>query len=199
MIDIIDYGIGNIGSIQNMIKFIGGKSRIVSEPEEILASKKLILPGVGSFDTAMKKLNNSNLIDAIKLSANRGTYIFGICLGMQLLFEKSEEGDLLGLGLIKGRVIKFRDITLRIPHVGWNKVTPTKKSSLFINNFDHQKFYFTHSYHIECDNIENVIATTNYGLEFQCAVECENVFGTQFHPEKSHKYGMNLFSNYSDL
>jgi len=196
MIDIIDYGIGNIGSIQNMIKFIGGNSRIVSKPEEILNSNKLILPGVGSFDTAMKRLNDSNLIDSIKLSANKGTYILGICLGMQLLFDNSEEGNLQGLGLIKGKVIKFNDNTLRIPHVGWNKVTPTRNSTLFLNNLEPQKFYFTHSYHIECDNIVNVTATTNYGIEFQCAVEYENILGTQFHPEKSHKYGMKIFSNY---
>jgi glutamine amidotransferase len=198
MIDIIDYGIGNIGSIQNMIKFIGGNSRIISTPEEILSSNKLILPGVGSFDTAMIKLVNSNLIDAIKISANKGTYILGICLGMQLLFENSEEGNNQGLGLINGKVIKFKDNSLRIPHVGWNKVNPTRNSVLFKDNTE-KKFYFTHSYHVECNNKENVIATTNYGTEFQCAVECENILGTQFHPEKSHKYGMNLFSNYINL
>lgn len=198
MIDIIDYGIGNIGSIQNMIKYIGGNSRIISTPDEILLSNKLILPGVGSFDTAMNRLVNSNLIDAIKISANKGTYILGICLGMQLLFENSEEGNMDGLGLINGKVIKFKDSSLRIPHVGWNKVNPTRNSGLFKDKTA-KKFYFTHSYHVECKNIDNVIATTNYGTEFQCAVECENIFGTQFHPEKSHKFGMNLFSNYFNL
>ena len=199
MIDIIDYGIGNIGSIQNMIKFIGGNSRIISRPEEILSSNKLILPGVGSFDTAMSKLKESNLVDSINLSAKKGTYIFGICLGMQLLFEKSEEGELEGLGLIKGSVIKFRDNSFRIPHVGWNKIYTKNKSLLFNDISEQQKFYFTHSYHVECSNSEEIIATTNYGINFTSAVESKNIMGTQFHPEKSHKYGMKLFTNYSNL
>lgn len=199
MIDVIDYGIGNIGSIQNMIKHIGGKSKVITTPEEIMSSKKLILPGVGSFDSAMNKLIALNLKEAIKLAAKNGTYIYGICLGMQILFENSEEGIQQGLGLLEGNVIKFKDDSVRIPHVGWNKVFSKKESVLFHDLTEQQKFYFTHSYYVKCSNLEDISATTFYGDEFTCAVARNNIIGTQFHPEKSHKYGMKLFSNYCNL
>lgn len=201
MIDIIDYGIGNIGSVQNMIKHIGGESRIISGREEIMNSKKLILPGVGSFDTAISTLQDKNLVDAISYAVKENqAYLLGICLGMQLLFEGSEEGIIPGLGFIKGQVIKFSDdINLRIPHVGWNQVKPVRKSVLFDPEDGFQKYYFTHSYYATCIDKNDISAVCPYGNDFVCSVERDNIFGTQFHPEKSHRFGMRLLSKFHKL
>ena len=202
MITIIDYGAGNIGSIQNMIKRTGGDCVISNCPNEIANAKKIILPGVGSFNHGMQNLRKYNLIEVLKkkvLECN--TPILGICLGMQLMTLGSEEGDEQGLGFINAKVKKFKtqNNKLKIPHMGWNKITLRKSSKLFddlfIEKFQ-QKFYFVHSYYVQCTNSIDVLATTNYIHEFTSAFENNNIIGMQYHPEKSHKFGMEVFKNF---
>tara|TARA_B100000787_G_C16165157_1_gene283490 strand:+ start:474 stop:1091 length:618 start_codon:yes stop_codon:yes gene_type:complete len=205
MITIIDYGAGNIGSIQNMIKRMGGECIISNCPDEISNAKKLILPGVGSFDHGMKNLKKSNLIEILKKKVlEHNTPILGICLGMQLMTLCSEEGDEPGLGFINAKVKKFKtqNYKLKIPHMGWNKITLSKSSKLFNDLFIEtveQKFYFVHSYYVECTNSIDVLATTNYIHEFTSAFEKNNIMGMQFHPEKSHKFGMEVFKNFIQI
>jgi imidazole glycerol-phosphate synthase subunit HisH len=198
---IIDSGMGNIASVANMIRKIGGEAKISSSSDEIFRARKLVLPGVGSFDAGINALKSSSLDLAIKKTVKENSsFIMGICLGMQLLFESSEEGKQPGLGLIQGHVRRFRleDQNLRIPHMGWNVVKPEHTSNLF-NVKEEQRFYFVHSYHVDCANEKDVSAFTHYGYDFVSAVECNNVMGVQFHPEKSHRFGMNLFKRFFDL
>tara|TARA_Y100001936_G_scaffold77603_2_gene76052 strand:- start:12517 stop:13170 length:654 start_codon:yes stop_codon:yes gene_type:complete len=199
-IAIIDYGMGNISSVKNMIKKLGGKSVLTRDPDIILNSKKIILPGVGSFDSGIESLKKNGLEDVLKESASKGANILGICLGFQLLFENSEEGVLPGLGLIKGKVKKFINTdNLRVPHMGWNSIIPTKNSILFNEqNTETPRFYFVHSFYADCSIDEDITAKCFYGHKFVCAIEKRNILGVQFHPEKSHKFGINLFSRYLD-
>ena len=205
MITIIDYGAGNIGSIQNMIKKMGGKSIISSCPKEISVAKKLILPGVGSFDFGMNNLKKNNLIDVLhnKVIENK-TPILGICLGMQLMTLESQEGDLPGLGWINAKVKKFEppEKKFKIPHMGWNKVKIVKSSKLFSDSSSNQilrKFYFVHSYYVECFDSKDILGSTNFILDFTSAFEKNNIIGLQFHPEKSHKYGMEIIKNFINI
>ena len=199
MITIIDYGLGNLGSIQNMLKKIGENSKIISNPKELYDSKKIILSGVGSFDTGMNNLINRGWIDVLnKLVINDSIPILGICLGMQLMTQSSEEGIQKGLGWVSAitEKFKFEDNQYKIPHMGWNDVTFKKKSKLFESVELDQKFYFVHSYYIK--NINNCDTTfkTIYGKEFVSGFEYKNIAGVQFHPEKSHKFGMKLLENF---
>lgn len=203
MIVVIDCGLGNVGSIVNMLKKIGVDVYRSSDKSIIEMADKLILPGVGAFDEGMKQLKDSglrNLLD--KKVIEEKTPVLGICLGMQLMTQKSEEGELPGLGWIKGMTIKFNfenSISkCRIPHMGWNRVVPKEGEQLF-QNLIAPKYYFVHSYHVVCENPEEIIATSNYGKEFTCAIRNGNVLGTQFHPEKSHKYGMVLLNNFTRI
>lgn len=197
MITVVDYGMGNIASVANMIRHCGGASTITSIPEEIVASDKLILPGVGAFDAGMRALQKSGLDEAIKTAVANGAKLLGICLGMQLLLEGSEEGEIPGLRLVPGR---SRRLTpggrLRVPHMGWNRVDPVRPSTLLDPGTGEQRFYFVHSYFAECDDEGDVCATSEYGRTFVSAIEREMVMGVQFHPEKSHQYGMALFRRY---
>lgn len=203
MIVIVDYGMGNLASIKNMVKKVGGKAIVSSDPLEISSASALILPGVGSFDNAILKLANSGLKQVILNFVDSGKPLLGICLGMQLLFESSEEGTMNGLGLIEGSVAKFNfdDGNLKVPHMGWNKVNV--KNSNACNLFNDleldNRFYFVHSYYVICNNSENICATANYGFEFTCSVKKDNVYGAQFHPEKSHKFGMKFFENFLEI
>lgn len=203
MIIIIDYQIGNIGSIINIIKKIGYEVKLFDNQKEILSADKLILPGVGAFDEGMEKLNKSGLIPTlIDKVINQKTPILGICLGMQLLTEKSEEGNLLGLGWIKGETKKFKfkeEDNLRVPHMGWNTVHPMKTNSIFRGLEDNPRFYFVHSFYVDCHDSNDVLGITNYGHDFASAIEKENIFGVQFHPEKSHRFGMKLLKNFIEL
>lgn len=202
MITIIDYGMGNLGSISNMIKKVGGTCQLSNSIKDIKCAEKLILPGVGSFDQAMKNLNALNLVEPIKEIAVRGMPIFGICLGMQLLADSSEEGILPGLGLIKGKVTKFNEGNgLKIPHMGWNLVHYNDRSPLFkdFNCFEETKFYFVHSYYFKCQYESSIAATTNYGIELTSSVISDNIMGVQFHPEKSHKFGIQMMKNFVNL
>lgn len=199
MIAILDYGLGNLGSIANMLKVIGEKSKITSNIDEIKASDGMILPGVGAFDAGMQKLNETGLTQVIKDYAKSSKPILGICLGMQLLGKKSEEGNLSGLGLIPFECVRFnfpKETELKIPHMGWDIIDIKQKHPLANNLQGVQRYYFVHSYHAVCENIENVLMTCDYGYEFAASVVKENVMGVQFHPEKSHDFGLALFKNF---
>ena len=194
---IIDYGLGNLGSIANMIKKVGHKCIITSELEEIKKASKLILPGVGSFDNGMKSLKELGMIEVLnqKILIEK-TPILGICLGMQLMTQSSEEGKLSGLGWIDAKTKKFVSDTLKIPHMGWNIIKHQKESKLFDECKSEKRFYFVHSYCVSCNNQEDILANTNYTQDFVSSFEKENIIGVQFHPEKSHKFGMQLLKNF---
>lgn len=199
MVGIINYGLGNLGSIKNMLKVIGEKSVISSDPSVLDTCDRYILPGVGAFDAGMTNLNELGLVDYIKnVAENKKKPLLGICLGMQLLGRKSEEGKLSGLNLIPFDNIKFRldDTDLRVPHMGWDIVDFNQDSSLLKNLEGTQRYYFVHSYHAKCDFDENVLMTCEYGYKFAASVIKDNIMGVQFHPEKSHDFGMALLRNF---
>ena len=199
MIVIIDYKCGNIASVENIIKKAGSNAIISSDPEIISRASKLILPGVGSFDYGMNQLKEMCLIDVIKEHVIKGKYILGICLGMQLLGNGSDEGKCKGLSLIDADILKFQfEEKLPIPHMGWNKVT-VKKENVLLNDKEFNKFYFVHSYHMICNNHDDILCTTDYGVNVVAAVQKNNILGVQFHPEKSHKYGLNLVKRFISL
>lgn len=203
MINIIDYGAGNVGSVLNMIKHVGGQARIVSDPSSLINGGKILLPGVGSFDNAMTRLKNLNLIEPLKHLAKINTPLLGICLGMQLLADSSEEGKMDGLGLIPGRVKKIHfDSEIgayKVPHMGWNTVNPIKDHVLINGLQDDARFYFVHSYYYDCMNKEDELLQSHYGFDFTAGVQRGNIVGLQFHPEKSHRYGMQLLKNFIEL
>jgi glutamine amidotransferase len=192
---VIDYGVGNIASVLNMIHFVGGDARASTSPNEVREAPLLVLPGVGSFDAGITALRTTGMDAAITEAVAGGATILGICLGMQLFMESSEEGALPGLGLVRGRAKRFQvqDLRLRVPHMGWNIVRPIRPSTLFDLEADEQRFYFVHSYYVECDNPHDIAGVTQYGREFTSALEHGRVLGVQFHPEKSHRFGMTLF------
>ena len=199
MVAIINYGLGNLGSIANMLKVIGEKSVITAEKNEIEAADRIILPGVGAFDAGMERLAEAGLVDVLREQAlEKKKPILGICLGMQLLGRKSEEGRLEGLGLIPFDNIRFRleESDLKVPHMGWDIVTFQQKNPLLEEIEGTQRYYFVHSYHARCDAPENVLMTCDYGYEFAAAVVQDNIYGVQFHPEKSHDFGMALLNNF---
>jgi glutamine amidotransferase len=198
MVVIIDYEVGNVGSVYNMIKKIGHECTISNDKNCILNASHIILPGVGSFDHGMQQLNKFGLIEIIHEANNLNIPILGICLGMQLLGTKSEEGNVKGLSLLNFEVVKFKTNNLQIPHVGWNTINIKKVGDLF-KELNYNKFYFTHSYHVIVNDSKQIISTTDYGYEFVSAVSDNNIFGVQFHPEKSHKYGMLLLKNFLNV
>jgi len=203
MIVIIDYGLGNLASVQNMFKKLGTKDVVISNDLDIIKkASKLILPGVGSFDTGMINLESSGLLNCLneKVLVQK-TPILGICLGMQLMTKKSEEGIKSGLGWINAETIKFNfpdDTSFKVPHMGWNYVSIKKENSLIELNTKN-KFYFVHSYYVKCSDTEDIMGTTNYFEEFTCFFNHNNIFGVQFHPEKSLKFGMKLLENFAKL
>lgn len=208
MIAILNYGLGNLGSIKNMLKVIGEKSVITDDAEIIHKADKMILPGVGAFDAGMTNLEAKGLVKIIKEETATGKPILGICLGMQLLGRKSEEGQKPGLGLIPFDNKKFNfddakipeDIRsmLKIPHMGWDIVEFEKKDNPLVKNIDgQQRYYFVHTYHAVCDNSENVLMTCDYGYKFAASVFRDNIYGVQFHPEKSHDFGMRILENFA--
>lgn len=202
-VHVVDYGAGNIGSVINMIKRAGGEALAAREVEILSAATKILLPGVGSFDNAMEKLQALGLIGVLRERAAAGVPILGICLGMQLLATGSEEGVLPGLNLIPGRVRKF-DLNamapgLKVPHMGWNQTRRTKNSPITEGLDDTSRFYFVHSYHYECAEASDRLLETHHGYHFTSGIERANVSGVQFHPEKSHRYGMQLMKNFLEI
>jgi glutamine amidotransferase len=199
-ITIVNYGMGNHGSIENMLKRIGVLPIIATTKEEVQNAEKLILPGVGFFKHAVNELKERDLWDIMdKKVKTQKIPLLGICLGAQLVAEYSEEGDCSGFGWIKGKVVKFNDSNnsnIKIPHMGWNNVNLKKDSILFNDMYENPRFYFVHSYHFAVQNIENILTTTTYGYEFPSSIENDNIFAVQFHPEKSHKFGIRLFENF---
>ncbi|MBS1659708.1 MAG: imidazole glycerol phosphate synthase subunit HisH [Bacteroidetes bacterium] len=201
MIAIVDYGVGNLASIMNMLKKAGVDAIVTSDPVLIESAAKLILPGVGAFDTCAGKLQESGLLPLLnKKVLEDKTPVLGVCVGMQLLLEGSEEGELPGLGWIKGRVVKFRPEMLpagyKIPHMGWTDVILSKPSRLFEGMYEEPRFYFVHSYYAQPVNPEDILVRADYGPPFTAGMENNNIMGVQFHPEKSHKFGMKLLSNF---
>lgn len=203
MILIIDYGIGNTGSILNMLKKIGADAKVSNDKTEIQNAEKLILAGVGAYDHGISQLHDHELIQVLNEQVlEKEKPILGICLGFQLFTDKSDEGIKHGLGWIKGNTKRFNisdmPSLIRVPHMGWNNIKlMIKDSPLFRDsNSEEQKYYFVHSYYVECKDNENILCRTEYGIEFTSAIQKGNIYGVQFHPEKSHKYGMQLLKNF---
>ena len=204
MITVIDYRMGNVGSIANMIAKIGGKAEITSDPDRLRSAAKLILPGVGHFDRGMSNLEEFGLVPVLEeLVVERGVPVLGICLGMQLMCRTSQEGDREGLGWVDAEVRRFDPAAhpgMKVPHMGWNVAKPVKASPLLdLTPKEPQRFYFVHSYFVECLDPADVLAETTYETDFCSAFLHESIFGVQFHPEKSHVFGMDLFRRFAEL
>jgi len=200
MITIINYGMGNLGSIVNMLKRIGVQAQVTEDVAQIERAEKLILPGVGAFDAAMERIGSiPGLREVLDYKVlEEGIPLLGICLGMQLLTEGSEEGKLPGLGYIPGCTLHFpSDMGLKIPHMGWNHIHICNDSPLVHDLPEEPRFYFVHSYYVQCANPEHVVCTTDYGITFHSVIQKDHVYGAQFHPEKSHKFGMRLLENFA--
>jgi imidazole glycerol-phosphate synthase subunit HisH len=199
---IIDYGLGNLNSMFNILKKIGVHAIISADHEIIKEARKLVLPGVGAFDTGIGRLEAQGLISVLnKQVLENHVPILGVCLGMQLLSKRSEEGVLQGLGWIDAETVRFRFDDkykyLKIPHMGWNTVRVCKETSLFTDIEQNPRFYFVHSYHVVCETEADILSRTEYGYEFVSAFVHDNITGVQFHPEKSHKFGMNFLKNWA--
>lgn len=202
MIAIIDYGVGNLASVNKAFSFIGVESVITSDPSEILAAEKVVLPGVGAFADAMNSLEKNNMVSVVKKVAENGTPLLGICLGMQLLFDYSTEGGdkVKGLGLLEGSITQFPpDIGLKVPHMGWNSLTVMQNDGIFKGIKQNSYVYFVHSYFLTAKNSGDVAAKCSYGIEFDAAAARGNIMGTQFHPEKSGDVGLNILRNFAAL
>jgi glutamine amidotransferase len=204
MIGIIDYGSGNIQAIATIYKNLNIEYQVITRPEDLNNANKLILPGVGSFDRAMEHLNASGMRDSLdQLVLKKEIPILGICVGMQMLANSSEEGNQAGLGWVDGTVKKLNKSSMlsneNLPHMGWNGVHPIKEEGLFKDMQRNQRFYFLHSYFFDCNQNSDILATTDYGSNFTCAIKKKNIMGVQFHPEKSHHFGVQLLKNYSEF
>ena len=198
MVAIIDYGAGNLQSVKKAIDFIGAESIITSNKSEILNASHVILPGVGSFGDAMNSMNSRGLTQTVKQAALSGVPFFGICLGLQLLFESSEESPGVdGLGIFKGKIVEIpRSGGLKVPHIGWNSLEITQKNGIFNGIANGSYVYFVHSYYLESNDKSIVSAKTQYGIPIECAVSSGSVFATQFHPEKSSAVGLKILKNF---
>ncbi len=199
MIAVVDYDAGNIKSVEKALQYIGASPVITRDVEIIKKADKVIVPGVGAFEDAMKKLETFGLVEPIREVAKKGTPIMGICLGLQLFFERSDESenDVPGLGLLPGEVVKFPETPgYKIPHMGWNSIKINPNSRLFKGIPEDSYVYFVHSYYLKAKHLEDVAATTQYIVDVHAAVECDNVFATQFHPEKSGEVGLQILKNF---
>jgi len=203
LIGIVDYNMGNLASVKNAFSLLGEAVMVESDPDKLSQYDRLILPGVGAFGDAMEHLKVNGMDEAVKAYAKSGNYMLGICLGMQLLFDSSEEfGSHAGLGLISGRVVAFDPSRfsheLKVPHMGWNRMF-TKEHPLFEGMDQEHYLYFVHSFHAQCTNDDNSIGETEYGYRFTSSVQNNNVLGIQPHPEKSHKNGLAILKNFINL
>ena len=204
MIKVIDYGLGNIRAFLNVYKRSNIPAEVARNADDLMDASRLVLPGVGSFDHAMELLEASGMRATLdELVLNRRIPVLGICVGMQIMAERSDEGSLVGLGWIQASVRKFPakeyNPPLRLPHMGWNDVVPKVPSGLFSGLESDSRFYFLHSYYFDCEDSEATLAESSYGKRFVCAVRHNNVYGVQFHPEKSHQYGTRLLQNFSGI
>jgi imidazole glycerol-phosphate synthase subunit HisH len=202
MITIVNYGMGNLGSMVNMFKRIGVNAQVSSGLESIINAEKLVLPGVGAFDAAMRRINEtSGLRDALcKKAMVERIPVLGVCLGMQLLTQLSEEGDLPGLGWISGVTTRFPAADgFKVPHMGWNIAQPTARSPLTMGVGNEPRYYFVHSYCVHVTDPAHSLMRTHYGIDFDSAIGTDNIYGVQFHPEKSHQFGMRILKNFSAL
>ncbi len=204
MIAIIDYGLGNIAAFASVYNRANIKVSVARTAGDLKGASKLILPGVGHFDHAMQLLQQSGMRDTLdKMVLGDKVPVIGVCVGMQILARSSEEGKLPGLGWIDADVRAFRSCdaarNMSVPHMGWNDVRPLSPNRLFDELQNSARFYFLHSYYISCDRQEDVLATCSYGADFTCAVQSSNIYGVQFHPEKSHSFGNRLLSNFAGL
>ncbi len=201
MVAIIDYGAGNLSSVKKALDFLGAESEITKDRDKIMAASHIILPGVGSFGDAMDSMNRRGLTETVKEAALSGKPFLGICLGLQLLFESSEESPgVQGLGLLKGKIVEIpKDRGLKVPHIGWNSVSLKQTDGIFKGIDQNSYFYFVHSYYLKGADEDAVAATTDYGVEIQCAVQQGNLCATQFHPEKSSKTGLQVLKNFLSM
>ena len=199
-VHVIDIGVGNIGSIVNIITRIGHTAIVITEPQLLGDAQRAILPGVGAFSNAMDIIHSGGWEQALNDYVDSGRPILGICIGMQIMTQSSEEGQTQGLGWLNAKVIKFDLAQMnsphRIPHMGWNIATVIKPNSIFDPTETEERFYFVHSYHVVCDEPEDVLTTTDYGYPFTSSFLKNNILGVQFHPEKSHRFGMGLFRHF---
>ena len=203
MISVISYGVGNLGSIFNMLRKIGVEAQAASTAEDIARAEKLILPGIGAFDHGMESLSERGLVEPLRRRVLEDRVpILGICLGMQLLGQGSEEGKRPGLSLVDARCVRFHSngaSALKIPHMGWKTLAFRQRDALTTQLDADSRFYFVHSYHVVCGAPEDVLATAQYGVEFTAMLHRDNVWGAQFHPEKSHRFGMTLLANFAGV
>jgi glutamine amidotransferase len=204
MITLIDYGVGNIFAFQNVYKRLDIPTKIAKTSQDLIDAKKMILPGVGSFDYAMAQLNASGMREKLdELVLEKKVPVIGICVGMQMMGNRSDEGKLEGLKWIDSEILKFDETLIqqrtKLPHMGWNDVTPINNHPLFIGLEKEAIFYFLHSFYFKCKNEAESIAISDYGISFSSAVHRENIYGIQFHPEKSHQYGEKLLHNFAKL
>ena len=201
MIAIIDYGAGNLQSVKKALDFIGAENIITDDPERIKSADKVLLPGVGSFGDAMNSMHKSGLVETVKECALSGKPFLGICLGLQLLFEESEESPgVKGLGILKGKIKKFSsDMGLKIPHIGWNSLNIKQNDTIFKGIPENSYVYFVHSYYLHAEDENDIATVTNYGIDFHSAVGKNNIFATQFHPEKSGDVGLQILRNFASM
>jgi glutamine amidotransferase len=204
MITIVDYGLGNISAFVNVYKSLNIDVAIAKSADDLKKSSKVILPGVGAFDHAMKLLEQSGMRATLdQLALGDGIPVLGVCVGMQIFAHSSEEGNSSGLRWVEGRVRGFKSLAPQsrpqLPHMGWNDVRPVSSNKLFDQLESGARFYFLHSYVFDCDRDEDVLATSSYGVDFSCALNMNNIYGVQFHPEKSHHYGTRLLKNFAAL
>lgn len=203
MIAIIDYGMGNLRSVQKAFETVGASAKITNNPAEILSASATVLPGVGAFGDCMNNLRNLNLVDVVHKAIQSGKPFLGICLGLQLLFDQSEEfGPVQGLGVLRGKVVRFSapgEPSLKIPHMGWNSVKVLKHTPFFEAIPDDSYFYFVHSYYVLPDDPTVVSTTTSYGVDFVSGIQRDNIYAFQFHPEKSQSRGLALLRKFSQL
>ena len=201
MVAIIDYDAGNIRSVEKAVRYLGKEVTVTSEPEEILAADRVILPGVGAFGDAMKRLHAMGLVEVIRQAADRGTPFLDICLGLQLLFEKSEESPgVPGLGLLQGEILRLPELPgLKVPHIGWNSLKYPNPGRLFRGIPEDSYVYFVHSYYLKAQDEGIVTATTEYGTLVHASVESGNLFACQFHPEKSSETGLTILENFLSI